>query len=118
MKKKRSFPFLLHSRFLLFLSWHIFTKHTLCGLASSAIAEGSFSKTSRIIRSRNRRLSDAHVKELRFISWKLGLLDSLMLWSKRQEINIGAGRMRWLEQVTLNVLGSFVLYGFSLIVDL
>ena len=46
----------------------IIAKHTLCVPASSATSERSSSKTGHIMRSRRRRLSDAHVQELSFIS--------------------------------------------------
>ena len=39
----------------------IIARHTLCVPASSATSERSFSKTGHIMRSRRRRLSDAHV---------------------------------------------------------
>ena len=54
----------------------IIAKHTLCVPASSATFERSFSKTEHIMRSRRRRLSDAHVQELSFISWNADLLES------------------------------------------
>ena len=53
----------------------IIAKHTLCVPASSATFERSFSKTGHIMRSRRRRLSDAHVQELSFISWNADLLE-------------------------------------------
>ena len=54
----------------------IIAKHTLCVPASSATSERSFSKTGHIMRSRRRRLNDAHVRELSFISWNADLLES------------------------------------------
>ena len=48
-------------------------KHTLCVPAFSASSERSFSKAGHIMRSRRLRLSDAHVKELSFISWNADL---------------------------------------------
>ena len=54
----------------------IIARHTLCVPASSATSERSFSKTGHIMRSRRRRLSDAHVQELSFISWNADLLES------------------------------------------
>ena len=54
----------------------IIAKHTLCVPASSATSERSFSKIGHIMRSRRRRLSDAHVQELSFISWNADLLES------------------------------------------
>ena len=51
----------------------IIARHRLCVPASSASSERSFSKTGHIMRSRRSRLSDAHVKELSFISWNVDL---------------------------------------------
>ena len=54
----------------------IIARHTLCVLASSATSERSFLKIGHIMSSRRRRLSDAHVQELSFISWNADLLKS------------------------------------------
>ena len=54
----------------------ITAKHTLRVSPSNATCERSFSKIGHIMRSRRRRLSDAHVQELSFISWNTDLLES------------------------------------------
>ena len=49
-------------------------RHTLYIPASSATSERSFSKVGHIHRQRRRRLSDDHVAELSFLSWKQDLM--------------------------------------------
>ena len=76
----------------------IIARNTLCVPASSVTFERSFSKTSHIMRSRRRRLSDGHVQELSFISWNADLLESQ-----------GCYRRWWLEEMASNLLGPFAL---------
>ena len=49
-------------------------RKSLCIPASSATSERSFSKSGHIVRAKQARLSDEHVKELSFLSWNQHLM--------------------------------------------